>query len=176
MKRGFSMIELIFVIVILGILASVALPKLAATRDDASASGIKSDVGTMTQAVPAMYMSQKLASITQSVPSLSVNSWVITSEYQVETKIQTTTSATNSPCITIDIAEGNTTHPHMTTAGVVTRWDGDGTTTTDPATTYAYPWLVVQIDSGTKSGACDVLHNMGIRDQNITMQGFSIVW
>ncbi len=35
MKKAFTMIELVFVIVILGILASVAIPKLAATRDDA---------------------------------------------------------------------------------------------------------------------------------------------
>ena len=35
MKNGFTMIELIFVIVILGILASVAIPRLAATRTDA---------------------------------------------------------------------------------------------------------------------------------------------
>lgn len=37
MKKGFTMIELVFVIVILGILASLAVPKLAATKDDAEA-------------------------------------------------------------------------------------------------------------------------------------------
>jgi len=38
MKKAFTMIEIVFVIVIIGILAAVAIPRLAATRDDAEIS------------------------------------------------------------------------------------------------------------------------------------------
>jgi len=40
MKKAFTMIELIFIIVIIGILAAVAIPKLAANRDDAEISNM----------------------------------------------------------------------------------------------------------------------------------------
>ena len=45
------MIELIFVIVILGILASVAIPRLAATRDDAEISKARSDIASIRSAI-----------------------------------------------------------------------------------------------------------------------------
>jgi general secretion pathway protein G len=35
-RKAFTMVELIFVIVVIGILAAIAVPKLAATRDDAT--------------------------------------------------------------------------------------------------------------------------------------------
>ncbi len=44
MKTAFTMIELIFVIVIIGILAGIGIPKLAATRDDAKDSALVSNL------------------------------------------------------------------------------------------------------------------------------------
>jgi len=52
------MIELIFVIVIIGILAAVAIPKLAATRDDAKVSNIVANARTAFGDLGAFYTSQ----------------------------------------------------------------------------------------------------------------------
>ena len=61
MKRaGFTMIELIFVIVILGILASVAVPKLIGVKESADEGLIKGFVGTLNRTVGASKWSTSL--------------------------------------------------------------------------------------------------------------------
>ena len=58
MKEAFSMIELIFVIVILGILAAIAIPKLVATRDDAITASLTTQIKASTKELISYYTSQ----------------------------------------------------------------------------------------------------------------------
>ena len=50
-KSAFTMIELVFVIVVIGILASVAIPRLAATRDDAEITKARVTVASVRNAL-----------------------------------------------------------------------------------------------------------------------------
>ena len=51
MKKAFTMLELIFVIVVIGILSAIAIPKFAATRDDAEISRARATVGALRSAI-----------------------------------------------------------------------------------------------------------------------------
>jgi general secretion pathway protein G len=59
MKKSFTMLELIFVIIVIGILSAVALPKLFATRDDAIVTKVRTQVSAIRSAI-ANYHTQEI--------------------------------------------------------------------------------------------------------------------
>ena len=58
MRKAFTMIELIFVIVILSIIAVVAVPRLAATRDDAEIAKAAMNIQTLIADIGSYYTAQ----------------------------------------------------------------------------------------------------------------------
>ena len=62
MKKAFTMIELILIIVVIGVLAAVAIPRISATRDDAVLVKTMAEIRTAIEEINAYYISQgKLA-------------------------------------------------------------------------------------------------------------------
>ena len=125
MKRnGFSMIELVFVIVILGVLAAVAVPRFVTTRTDAQVAMLRSDIASVLKAIPARVFAENLDP-TQSTPPGYSNwgEWMIDTGGMDRSRWQAnnsgiqiiaskdTNNTTNKTCsgdyIKIDSATGN---------------------------------------------------------------------
>ena len=51
MKKAFTMVELVFVIVILGILTMVALPRLVGSKEDAEITRVKAEIAAIRSAI-----------------------------------------------------------------------------------------------------------------------------
>ena len=68
-EKGFTLIELVMVIVILGILAAVAMPKYVNMQDEAKSAAAKGVIGTVRSAVAIQYAKNALAG-TATFPTL----------------------------------------------------------------------------------------------------------
>lgn len=176
MKRGFTMIELIFVIVILGILAAVAIPRLAATRDDATVASIKTQIGTIVQSVPAWYTGQKEISI-ENAMQFDTSVWrqaddnkaLYTYEDGEEGKIEVYIIDTNETAD--EIIDGGKI---KTTKTAVTM----GTDKTVVATSITNtPWLIIKLTEGKGTSTVKTLiSDLDVRDVAVPIAGRKVKW
>ncbi|MCI6344305.1 MAG: type II secretion system GspH family protein [Campylobacter sp.] len=104
MKKGFTMIELIFVIVILGILASVAIPRLAATREDAEISATVANLRTLVSDATAYYTAKGEFGTVNWNQITNVPLSGATTAVTTATKLK----AGNQDCISVQLVERNT--------------------------------------------------------------------
>ena len=80
------MLELVFILVILGILAAIAIPKISASRDDAKLVALKSDISTLKSSFPAYFLSQGQGTFSDAI-TLSESNWNL-GDYTISTKLE----------------------------------------------------------------------------------------
>ena len=112
-KNAFTMIELIFVIVILGILAAVAIPKLAATRDDAHNATDCSNISRCVMDMGAEYTAT--ATMTPAT-SQACSSALVSTQNTIAFVLSTSATGTTDDTVTVTGAPGMCTR--LNTASV----------------------------------------------------------
>ncbi len=96
MKKGFSLLELIFAIVVIGIIASFAIPKYMNTRDSALASTIQRDIVNATTSIQSHYLVNRRVNKISDAITLNEKNWLIT-----DTKI--TFNDGSNACIELEV-------------------------------------------------------------------------
>ncbi len=109
-KKGFTLVELVMVIVILGILAIVAIPKFFSLQDDAKSAAEKGVVGAIRSGISNYFAANK-------------GVWPTTLD-----------SASNAACSSTNICFGN-----VLNSGITSDWTKTSSTAyTGPVNTYTY--------------------------------------
>ena len=110
MKRdGFTLIEIIFVIVILGIVAMIAVPKFMATRDDARMVALAQNIATGASDIASYMVARGEADDDLSKMSNALRSLVNRGEATLDTSNRSITikAGNETDCITIEIVSSN---------------------------------------------------------------------
>ena len=79
-SRAFTMVEMVFVIVVLGILAAIAVPRLAATRGDAEITKGRADIASIRSAIVSERQSQLIKGVNTWIPALSNGATLFTGD------------------------------------------------------------------------------------------------
>ncbi|MGM0518358.1 MAG: prepilin-type N-terminal cleavage/methylation domain-containing protein [Campylobacterota bacterium] len=98
MNKAFSLIELIFAILIIGIISSFAIPKFVNSKDTAVATTIKRDIVTATSSVQSYVLTQ--GDITKLTDALNINS----SNWKIE-DLKATFEDSSSTCVKMEVVK-----------------------------------------------------------------------
>jgi len=108
MKRtAFTMIELIFVILVLGILAVIAIPRLAAVRDDAEISRMSSDIMTGSFECASYVVARGVVDPTMSNMSNAISNVVIAGKATESPRHVSFMMGTIPNCVMLDINQSS---------------------------------------------------------------------